>query len=93
MKKFEIWIGYCHLGMGSLPTTEPKKVGEEIASSFEIACLKYALRSKLEWLETADASGQYISSQDKEWFYNWRENSSTWIGKYYPSKEEAQKSF
>lgn len=93
MKEYEIWIGYFHLGQGHDGSTEPKLAGKETASDFTIACLKHELRKKLNFIEDADKKGQYISHQDREWFYDWKRNSNGWTGKYYETREEAQKSF
>ena len=41
MKKYEIWIGYYHLGQGYHPPTEPQRVAVIEATSFKIACVIY----------------------------------------------------
>jgi len=93
MEEFEIWIGYYHMGQGSDPPAEPEMVAKEKASTFEVACLKHELRSKLKWLDKEDDGKRYISTQDKEWFYDWRRNRNSWTGQYYPSRELALESF
>jgi len=93
MKKYEIWIGDYHLGQGFHHNGKSEKVGEEVASNFQIACLKYELRSKLLFLEKYDDGKKYVSPQDCTWWYNPETNSNSWTGKYYESKEEADKSF
>lgn len=93
MKKYQIWIGYYSPGQGYGDPTESKLLAEVEATTFELACLKYELISMAKSIERKELSGEYISHQDKEWFYNWRTNSNVWTGKYYETKEEADKSF
>jgi hypothetical protein len=93
MNNYEIWIGNYHLGQGFMPPTEPELLGTVMANSFEIACLKYELGGMLETIDRKDRNGEYISDQDKEWFYRWQTNYNSWTGKYYPTREEALKSF
>lgn len=92
MKTYEIWLGNYHLGQGFHHSGKSERVAVEKASSFEIACLKYELRSKLKWVEENDGVRK-MTNQDIEWWYNPKDNSNSWTGKYYPSKEEADKSF
>lgn len=92
MKQYEIWIGNYHLGQGFHHDGNPEFLGTETASSFQVACLKYELRSKLKWLEKVDGT-MPINSQDVQWWYKPETNSNSWTGKYYETKEEALKSF
>jgi hypothetical protein len=93
MKKFEIWVGYYHLGQGHHGSTQPLKLTEIKAIDFPTACIKYELRSMFNSIEEQEMNKGYVDSQSKEWFYNWRENRNSWTGKYYESYEEALKSF
>jgi len=90
MNKYEIWTGPYHLGQGYGEVREPQKWGEEDAISFQVACVKYELRSMLKGIEEQEQRG-YVDSQSCHWFYNYHTNSNSWIGKYYETKEEAQK--
>lgn len=92
MSKYEIWIGYYSLGQGMSDSTEPNMIAEEEAIDFEVACLKYELKSKLTSIEEQEKQG-YVDSQSKEWFYYWKDNSNGWTGKYYKTRQEALKSF
>ena len=91
--KFQIWIGNYSLGQGYSDPTEPKLVAEVEATTFQLACQKFELISMVKTIEEFEKAGRYISHQDREWFYDWRTNSNAWTGKYYETKEEAEKSF
>lgn len=93
MQLWEIWIGRYHLGQGSEPPTEPELVAKVEAVSFDLACLKYELKSKLDFIESMEKKGEYIAFQSRRWFYDWDDNYNSWTGKYYETREEALKSF
>ena len=93
LKEYQIWIGYYHLGQGSLPSTEPKLVSVIEAPRFDVACFIYELQSNLDSIKRTIELDNYVSHQDCEWFYNRSTNRNSWTGKYYETKEEAQKSF
>lgn len=93
IKEFEIWIGKYHLGQGHDPSTEPQLLNKVEAVDFKTACFKFELQSRLTSIENQERAGTYISNQDYEWFYNPHNNSCAWLGKFYETKEEAQKSF
>lgn len=92
MKEYEIWIGYYHLGQGHHGSTEPKLYGKEFGINFQIACIKYELKSMLKSIKEQETKG-HVDNQSMEWFYNRRTNSNSWIGKYFETKEEALTSF
>lgn len=93
LKYYDIWIGYYHLGQGHHSSTEPSLLAHVQAKDFKTACFKYELESHLETIKVLESTGEYISTQDYEWFYNPDDNSNSWLGKYYETEEEAQKSF
>lgn len=93
LKKFEIWIGYYHLGQGHHGSSKPELVGTELAANFKDACALYAARHHFEFLEKRIKEGEPLYDVDRSLDYNSYTNSNSWIGKYYSSKEEAQKSF
>lgn len=92
MRKYEIWVGYYHLGQGHHGSSKSVKVGEEMAATFQLACLQYELRSKLKFLEEYPHP-ERLTKQDCNWWYNPETNSNSWTGKYYETKEQADKSF
>lgn len=92
MKLYEIWIGNCHLGQGDHRSTEPEKVGEEVAVNFKTACIKMELKKKLQRIEEGERKGN-LNNQDYPWWFNENTISDSWWGKFYETKEEAQKSF
>lgn len=93
IKKWQIWIGSYHLGQGHDGSTEPNMVAEVEAATFDLACLKYELSSMLKSIEEREKKGEYIDFQSRRWFYDWDNNSNSWTGKYFQSKEEAVTSF
>jgi len=93
LKKYQIWIGYYNMGQGSTPSTEPQLVATIKAPRFDVACLLYELESNYKFIQQAMKRDQYIDHQTCEWFYNRSSNSNSWTGKYYETKQEAQKSF
>lgn len=95
MKKYEIWIGYVHLGQGYDPSTEPQKLAEVEATSFKIACVLYEHQSAIDSLKERMARNDtYIEyAHFGSWNYDPKTNSTAWLGKYYESREEALKSF
>ena len=95
MKRYEIWLGWYHLGQGSHPPTEPEKVGMVYATSFKIACVLYEHQSSIESLQRRmGGKDTYIEDiHFGRWYYDPLTNSNSWTGRYYESKEEAQKSF
>jgi hypothetical protein len=90
MRKFEIWTGYYSVD-GSSPC-EPELHAVVEALDFKSACMKYELQSRLNSIELQEKQG-YVCKQSYVDFYNPDTQTNSWIGKYYPSKEEAQKSF
>jgi len=93
IKKWQIWIGSYHLGQGSDPPTEPEMIAEMEAATFDLACLKYELYRMLNRIEKNEMEGKYVDFQSRRWFYDWDNNSNSWTGKYFQSKEEALTSF
>jgi hypothetical protein len=47
----------------------------------------------LKSIEKREKKGEYIDFQSRRWFYDWDNNSNSWTGKYFQSKEEAVTSF
>lgn len=92
MKKYEIWIGYYHLGQGHHGITEPTLLAVEEAINFKTACIKYELKSKLQRIREGELKGD-LNSQDYPWWFNENKISNSWTGLYYESKEAALKSF
>lgn len=90
MKLYEIWTGY-YWRVGSLPK-KPELQATIEALDFKSACMKYELKSRLESIELQEKQG-YVNKQSYIDFYNPDTQTNDWCGKYYPSKEEAQKSF
>ncbi len=90
MRKFEIWTGYYSVD-GYSPC-EPELHAVIEALDFKSACMKYELRSRLDSIQLQEKQG-YVCKQSYVDFYNPDTQTNGWIGKYYPSKEEAQKSF
>lgn len=92
LKEFKIWTGYYHLGQGHHGSTKPELWGKELAVDFKTACIKHELKSKLERIEEGEQKGN-LCSQDYPWWFNENTLSNSWLGKYYPTKEEAQEDF
>jgi len=92
MKRFEIWIGYYHLGQGYEGSNEPELIAKETAIDFKTACLKYELKSKLRRIEEGERIGN-LNSQDYPWWFNENDVSNSWLGKYYETREDALSSF
>lgn len=93
IKKWQIWIGNYHLGQGYDASIEPQMIAEVEAATFDLACLKHELSSMLKSIEEREKKGEYIDFQSRRWFYNWDNNSNSWTGKYFETKEAAQQSF
>lgn len=93
MKLWQIWVGYYHFGQGSDPPTEPQMVGEVEATTFDLACLKHELMTMYKSIQERDAKGEYVDFQSRRWFYDWDNNSNSWTGKYFETKEEAATTF
>lgn len=93
IKKWQIWIGNYHLGQGYDASIEPSMIAEVEAATFDLACLKYELSSMLKSIEEREKKGEYIDFQSRRFFYNWDNNSNSWTGKYFETKEAAQQSF
>ena len=92
MKTFEIWVGYYHLGQGHHGTTSSRKVATIDAIDFKTACIKYELQSKWNRIEEGEKAGD-LNSQDYPWWFNENKVSNSWTGKYFETKEEADKTF
>jgi len=92
-KEYEIWVGYYHFGTGHDGSDNPEMVSVVIAPNFKVACYLYELRSSLKSIEDRVLSGEYIDHQSCRWFYNFNDNTNSWTGKYFESKESAQESF
>ena len=93
IKKWQIWIGAYHLGQGYDPPSEPQMIAEVEAQTFDLACLKHELSSMLKSIEEREKKDEYIDFQSRRWFYDWDNNSNSWTGKYFQTKEEAKNSF
>jgi hypothetical protein len=95
MTKYEIWIGKYDLGQGYGLPNSPKKVGEEYATSFKIACVLYEHKSKIKHLEEEmKKPNSYIEDAHfGQWYYNPNGNYNNWTGKYYETEKEAWESF
>jgi len=93
IKKWQIWIGSYSLGQGYSEPSEPNMIAEVEAATFDLACLKHELLSKLKFIEEKESKGEYIDFQSRRWFYNWDSNSNSWGGKYFETREDALKSF
>lgn len=89
-KSYQIWVGYYHMGQGSHPPKGPELIATVEAHSFKEACFKYELSSKLQHLESRSGD---LNDQDFVWNYNPHTNSNSWLGPYFETKEEAQKTF
>lgn len=95
IKPWEIWIGWYHLGQGYDPPTEPRMVAVIEATTFKIACCIFEHSSIVEDLRRRMEKGDtYIEDiHFGHWYYKPENNSNSWTGKYYETKEEALKSF
>lgn len=96
MKKFEIWTGNYSLGQGYHQGESPEKVGEEMAINFTVACMKYELKRRLEFIETLEKRGNQtddIISTGLKFALDLQSLSQPWIGGYYESQESALKTF
>lgn len=92
MRKYEIWVGYYHLGLGHHGSKEPELIDIQFAPDFKTACLLSELKGKLKRIEEGIIK-ENLNSQDYPWWFNENTVSNSWLGKYYESKEEALKSF
>lgn len=95
MNKYEIWLGYYHLGQGYDPPNEPKKIAEIKATSFRIACVIYEHQSSIDGLKKQMECGHpYIEDiHFGKWNYNPKTNSNCFTGRYYESEKQAKESF
>jgi hypothetical protein len=92
MTAYEIWLGKYSVEGES--KKEPELIGRIIASSFKVACWLYELQSTIESIQNREESGKRVEDiHFGQWYYNPTTNSNSWTGKYYQTKEEAQKSF
>ena len=87
MEKYEIWLGYYHLGQGYGPSNKPERVAVIEATSFRIACVIYEHQNAIESLKRQMEEGDpYIEDiHFGNWYYNPMTNSNSWTGKYYES--------
>ena len=92
MNKYEIWVGYYHLGQGHHGNTEPELITTVQAINFKTACIKHELTSKLKRILEGEIKGD-LNNQDYPWWFDENKIANGWLGKYYESKEEALKSF
>lgn len=90
-KTYEIWIGFF-CGEQGYRSTEPQFIATVEAVNFKTACIKHELLCKMERIAEGEKAGN-LNDQDYEWFFSPRVIGNWWIGKYYQSKEEAEKSF
>lgn len=90
MKKFDIWTGYYTCD--GYFAKEPELVDSIKALDFKSACLKHEILQQLHSIELQEKQG-YVNKQTYVNFYNPENLYNSWTGKYYETKEEAQKSF
>lgn len=90
MRKFEIWLGYYSID--GYTSTKPELVATMEGLDFKSVCMKHTLKSMLDSIELQEKQG-YVNNQSYEWFYNPKTMNTGWVGRYYPSKEGAMKSF
>lgn len=92
MNRYDIWIGFYHLGQGHHGSIEPKLLDTIEAFDFKTACLKHELLSKLRRIREGE-SKKNLNDQDYPWWFNEHTITNSWTGKYYETREEALKSF
>ena len=91
---YEIWLGYYDLGQGHHGSTKPEKVATVAARSFKLACYIFELESTLASMKKLnDNPKEYFHEPNLRWDYDVQKVSQSWIGRYYETEEEAQKSF
>lgn len=95
LKKYEIWLGLYNLGQGYDPPKEPELIATVEATTFRVACWRYTLKNALDSLDRQikDPRSYIEDCHFGCLYYNPEDNSNSWIGKFYETKEEAQKSF
>lgn len=96
LKNYEIWIGFVgSWGQGDHDSTAPVKLGEAKATTFKIACCILEHQRSIDNLnERMKQPNAYIEDAwFGHWGYNPKDNSTHHLGKFYETKEEAQKSF
>jgi len=95
VKKFDIWIGWFHLGQGHHPPSEPEKVATVEATTFKIACWLHELESQAKSIrERMVQPNAYVEDAHfGSLYYNPKTNSNGWVGKYYETREEALETF
>lgn len=91
MENFEIWIGRYDMGEG-VDSKEPELLATIPSVNFKTACIKYELGTKLQRMMDGEEAGN-LNPKDYPWYFNEDTISNVWLGKYYKTKEEAQKSF
>jgi hypothetical protein len=94
-KKYEIWVGWYHLGQGYHPPSEPELIDTVEATSFKIACVLHEHQISIDTLRMQmDRKESYIEDAHfGRWYYNPKTNSNSWTGRYFESKEEALEGF
>jgi len=94
MKKYEIWIGRRFQEMGDDLTQKPELIDIVWATSFRIACYIHVLENALDNIKFQMGNRGYIEDiHFGHLYYNPKENSQDWIGKFYKSEEEALESY
>ena len=93
LNTYQIWIGYYNLGKNYSVPTEPKMVGEEKAPNFRVACVLHAAKSYLNYIKYLVDEHARIGEPSCRWSHNFKTNSNVHTGKYFETKEEAEKSF
>ena len=91
MKEYEIWIGNEVQCQGASPRLEPELLAKFKATSFRVACYIYELTSQLDFInkQMLDPHSHIENIHFGRLSYNPDTNSNTWLGRYYPSREDA----
>jgi len=97
MNKYEIWTGNYSLGQGYHQGEVPEKVADIEAISFKVACMKHELKQRLKFIDNLEGDNRNREKDILETGFNFGLNLQTltqpWLGRYYETKTEADKSF
>lgn len=93
IKKYDIWLGHYKFADGMQEPTAPIRLASVPATTFRLACLRYELSVKLEFIGSMEEQGLPIDDNNCDWFYDYKTNRNKYTGHYFETEVKAWSTF
>jgi hypothetical protein len=93
LKKYQIWLGYYEFGNGQPTPDKPLLLATVEAITFKLACLKYELSARMNFIIQIQNEGVEVEDENYEWHYDYKVNRNKYTGTYFETEEDAWVTF